>query len=441
MSKKSDSNSLDTLLKTAPIIMEQLKIDPQHLVPNQFSTLFELSDLNQKATSIADEFAKNLESGIAYWSKSFLTNINSSDLEEKDKIKATSIFDENLLKVATQITDTIYKDLQSGKGMLFNSMLSDNVLTAMKGLLSFKKEVDSNFSGLSDSILSAAKMAITGIVCAYSPSLGIILKTTKILDKATDFLKTENLENTVTNLKEGIDKIKKDKELSRLQEIGTEISNLAEQTNISPDRIQKIGLNIETLKMINSEIIKAPSANTKEVIKKIGSHAAKTFPHSKEDIGENLNEIREVFSKNLRDKLPPEMVTIIESKIDKKLIKANEIMEACLDSKATFFDKVAAQQDAARMILSSVDDIKKLVTQEPEKDKIISDLLSKIQKATTGKITGGGISGIQDSLKLLPPSVTKSLKEALGSNFANEVAIKRGEEKISNTISHFKSGH
>lgn len=424
---QDDGGVINMLLKSAPAIMASLKIDPQELIPSQFATLFELAGLNGKSTEIASGFAKSLETGAPGWLQSFVTNI--SPLPKDTQKKATEIFDETLLKSVNQITNNLYKGIKEGEGLIFNAMLSDNTVSAMESILNFKKQIDKDFPGLSDTILSAASMTITGIVCAYAPAAGVILKTTGILEKATDFLKTENLEATVDKLKAGIAEIERDKELAKLQATGIKLSELSEQTHVPTNKLQKIGLNLETLKMIGSEIIKTPSA--KEFIGKLGNYADEIFPSSKEDIEKTLGQVKQATLDSLKEhNVSPETIKKIEKELDNKFEKAAEMMETALDPKATFFDKVAAQQDAARMIIDSTKDIKGLLGQTPDKNDILKDVSSKIQDTVKEKMQGGKIVELEAEMKKLPLTSQKSVKEALGSNFTNQVAIQRGVEKL-----------
>jgi hypothetical protein len=272
-------------------------------------------------------------------------------------------------------------------------------------------------------------MAITGIVCAYAPAAGAILKATGILDKAADFLKTENLEATTDKLKAGIAAIEKDKELAKLQEIGIKLSELSEQTHVPTNKLQKIGFNLETLGMIGSEIIKTPSA--KVFMGKLATYADEVFSGSKEDIEKTFEQIKQATLETLKEhNLSPETIKKIEKELEARFEKAAEMMEVTLDPKAGFFDKVAAQQDAARMIMDSTKDIKELLGQNPDKNAILKDVSAKIQDTVKEKMRGNKIVELEAEMKKLPLTAQKSVKEALGSNFSNQVAIQRGVERL-----------
>lgn len=424
---QDEGSAINMLFKSAPKIMANLKINPQELLPSQFKTLFELTRLNGESNKIAEDFSNSLKTGAKGWLSSFATNI--SPLPPDTQKKASVVFDETLLKSVNQIANNLYKGIKEGEGLLFNSMLSDNVVSSMESIINFKKQIDKDFPGLSDKILSAAGMAITGIVCAYAPSAGAILKTTGILDKARDFLKTENLEATVDKLKAGIAEIEKNKELAKLQEIGIKLSELSEQVHVPSNKLQKIGLNLETLKMISLEVTKTPSA--KEFMNKLGIYADEVFPLSKEDIEKNLSEIKQASLKTLEEhNVSPEIIEKVGKALDIRFEKAREIMETALDPKVSFFDRVATQQDATRMIIDSTNDIKGLLEQTPNKRDILKDVSSKIQDTTREKIQSNKIVELETVMKKLPPAAQKSVKEALGSNFTNQIAIQRGVEKL-----------
>ena len=150
--------------------------------------------------------------------------------------------------------ESVSEKLEKAEGPVYSLLLSETVIDVMGSILDFKKKIDKAFPGLSDKIIAAAVPIIVSAISTYSPPLGLLLKSTPLLERTSKFLKTENLEKNIDKMRADLVKIKKDKQLANLQETGVKLAELAEQVAISPISLGKLNISFKSVIEVMQEV-------------------------------------------------------------------------------------------------------------------------------------------------------------------------------------------
>ena len=186
------------------------------------------------------------------------SGLKDLDLTDKDKDIVNSIFKQTVLVGVNVASKKLLEPLAESKGFLYNEILSEQTVEVLESALEFKKLIDKIYPGLSDKIISTAIMAVTTLASAYAPPVGLALKTTGILSKAAEYIKTDNLEKTVEKMQTDLGKIRETKQLAEAQELGTKLSKLSEVLGVSSESLQKSGINLENIEAVKEEVTKTP---------------------------------------------------------------------------------------------------------------------------------------------------------------------------------------
>jgi len=427
----TQNEKIKLIQQYAPHLLNSLKKSLSSLSSQELGNLFEFANFEAAAKEIAASFTIDLTNFLTNFSYIIEPVITELKLSDKEKSLLDNILKKTLVFAINKASSNLYTDLKKGEGLLYSAILSEKTITILEGILDFKKAIDKNFPGLSDLIISKTSPAILGLVSIYSPPLGLALKTTGVLSKVSDFLKTENLSQTVNNMYHSLDKIQQDKTLSQIHETGSKFTEIAKQlssSTLSEDlvsirhRIEKFNLTLEAASETAQEISK--NASSKKLLTIVADYAENHIPSSEREINEKL----EIVKKSTLDKLekngvPKELIAEATLILDKNIELAKSEMIKCLNKESKIIDKVGYILISADILSKSENQLKEIGEKNPSHSKAFKECTQNLKAEINNKIRGD-VSKIAKEMTADSPAKDFA-KKTLGVNLANEILIKR----------------
>ena len=421
----SQNEKIKLIQQHAPHLLNFLKKSLSSLTSQELGSLFEFANLELAAKGIAKAFTTDL-TNFSYIIEPAIKDLN---LSKSESSLLDSILKKTLVFAVNQASSSLYNDLKKGEGLLYTAIVSESTLTVLEGILDFKKALDKNFPGLSDIFITRASPALIGLVSAYSPALGLALKTTGILSKVTDFLKTENLDKTVTNMYLSLDKIKQDKALSQIHETGNKVADIAKQTEVSPSIIEKFKFTLEAASETAQEISK--NSSSKRFLTVVANYAENYIPSTQKEINEKLDSIKmSALDKLKKNGILPEIIAQVDLILAKNIEKAKSEMIKCLDKDSKIIDKVGYILIAADILNKSEHQVQAIGGGNPSHSKAFNECTKNLKMEINNKVRGD-VSKIAKEMTADSPA-KDFLRKTLGANLANEILIKRAVEPEKN---------
>lgn len=409
-----------------------LKQDIKTLSLTQLNQLREISILENSAKMQLGSYASALTKFLLTGLKMLNSGLKQLNLSDQEKETVNSIFKQTILVGVNAASTKLLEPLAGSKGFLYNKILSEQTVVILESTLEFKKSIDKIYPGLSDKIISASIMAITALASTYAPPVGLVLKTTGLLTKAAEYIKTDNLEKTVKKMQTDLDKISETKQLADAQELGKKLSKLSETLGVSEESLQKSGINLENIEAITKEITKHQEAA--DFLVEVCRYTEKQVPNSAQDVEKLFEEIKQAAINELRSKGgSKELIADFEKIYTENALQAEVEIERSLRKNAKVFDKVTAMQKGAEIMETSQKKILNTLSKEyPDKKEAIASAVNVIDNKIKENVRGD-LSGIV--AKMSKDTKAKNLaKEHLGAGLASEVTIKRAYAKETNQV-------
>ncbi len=427
----TQNEKIKLIQQYAPHLLNSLKKSLSSLSSQELGNLFEFANFEAVAKEIAASFTIDLTNFLTTFSYIIEPVITELKLSDKEKSLLDNILKKTLVFAINKASSNLYTDLKKGEGLLYSAILSEKTITILEGILDFKKAIDKNFPGLSDLIISKTSPAILGLVSMYSPPLGLALKTTGVLSKVSDFLKTENLSKTVTNMYHSLDKLQQDKTLSQIHETGSKFTEIAKQissSTLSEDlvsirhRIEKFNLTLEAASETVQEISK--NASSKKLLTIVADYAENHIPSSEREINEKLEIVkRSTLDKLEKNGVPKELIAEATLILDKNIELAKSEMIKCLNKESKIIDKVGYILISADILSKSENQLKEIGEKNPSHSKAFKECTQNL-KAEVNNSIRGDVSKIAKEMTADSPAKDFA-KKILGVNLANEILIKR----------------
>jgi hypothetical protein len=216
------------VVKNTPAILNLLKGNIYSLSLSQVNQLYKISGLEASAQKMCKDLTKKLPEYSLSAIESFENGLVKLGLSSEENKSINKIYKDTIISGVSKASKILLNPIEEGKGFLYNKLLSEQTVCILKGVLNFKKSIDQQHPGLSDKIIAAAIPAITLLISAYSPAIGLAITTTGALSKAAEYIKTDNLEKTVNIMQADLDTMKKTKQFGGAKELGTILSTTTE---------------------------------------------------------------------------------------------------------------------------------------------------------------------------------------------------------------------
>ncbi len=422
-SELKQEEKVNLIAKTSPQLLSILWKDISTFSTEDLDVLYRVSNLESTAKGLVKMLSENLLQVATNFTGPVEESIKKLKLTDEEKGIVDSIYKQTILVAIQRAADNLYKSLQKGDGRLYNAILSEAVVDILDSVLDFKKKIDKHFPGLSDKIISAAAPAIVALASTYSPPLGLALKSTGVLTQAAKFMQTKNLESTINKMREDLAEIKNDQQLTKMQETGAKISELAEQIEVSPVSLGKLGLTLESVTETIKEV--ATNPDSKALLQAVCKYAYKHTPSNEKEVDKNFAAVKDATLQKLKKHGVSETTIKEVTKIlDEAIDQAKGEMQNALKPDSKIFDKITSVQQSADILMKTEKKITAVVAKNhPENQKLIASTSKNLAQEVSTHIRGN-VAQVAKHLT----STTKAkqfAKELLGAGLANEVALKR----------------
>ncbi|MDP4708568.1 MAG: hypothetical protein NWS20_00980 [Rickettsiaceae bacterium] len=422
-SQLDQNTKINLISKASPQLLGILKKNISSFNSEELDNLHEISLLETASQAMAKNLSQQLFQIIADYAEPIEGELDKLKLTDAEKGVVDSIYKQTILVAIQRAADNVFQKLEKAEGPLSTQLISETVIDVMDSILSFKKKIDTAFPGLSDKIIATAVPVIVTAVSSYSPPVGLILKSTGVLDRAAEFLKTENLEKNIDKMRADLLEIKNDKQLAELQETGVKLAELAEQVETSPVSLGKLNVSLKGAIELMQEV--ANSAQSKKLLQDVCEYAEKHLPNSEKQIDKNFEAIKESTLKELRSfGASDDTLKEVSAILDNAIVQAKEEMQNALKPDNKIFDKITSVQQSADIIDKVANKITAVVAKNHPENQELNDISSKILKQETSKSIRGDTTKITQHLNNENPA-KKFAKETLGAGLANEMTLKR----------------
>ena len=400
-----------------------LKQNITSLSLSQLSQLYDISKLEASAKKMCKNYANELKNFSSMGLGTINQGLQGLGLPKKDISLIGNIFSKTILSGVNEAVNKLLTPKSNGKGFLYSKVLSEFVLKILESIISFKKSIDQCFPGLSDMIIKAASTGITMLASAYIPPLGMALKTTGALKIATNFLKTDNLEQVVGKIKTTLTTMDQEKKLSEAQEL----FELSEDIGISPELLQKSGIN-RGVDKIKNKIEKISVA--RDFIQKITSYIKKQIPNSEKDVEDTFKKIKQEALLDLESNgASKSLIDAFEKKYEKYSMLAEVKLEHSLNKDS--FTQIRAMQESVEVMKDGMDQaLKDLYKKFPEEKASLSSATKVISQNVQTKLRGN----LESVTKVMTKEMRVFAKDHLGLTRANELKIMSSIVKNPNQI-------
>lgn len=374
------------------------------------------------------------EGAMAYFSN----GLKDTKLNDKQKNNAKSLFASMVIKRMQEAAGPLSENFKEGKGVLFNAMLSQKTVDILQGILDFKKKIDEQFPGLSDAILSAAKIGIAMAMASTVQSAVVLiaLDQTKIIDKSLDFFKTDNLEKTIDKLKEGLEEVNKDKKLAESMKDAEKISEITQESGIGTKVFAKLGIPSRFLDAVLDDLNTVPEV--KNFMQDVAEFSQKIIPNNQEEIEATLKEITENIAEQLKQSgVAGDDLDKIIKEVSSEVQEVSSKWGQVLESDKQFFDKVIVQQECAIELMEVCGRLTSKLEGVVDDPKAIANAVS----ASASKVIKDKVQGAAEDLKnhLQNPKVAQFAKNNMGSKLRSSEAVKRAEKAVNLISGNSKS--
>lgn len=367
--------------------------------------------------NLASDLAKNLLTSGAQ-SVAFGQQLSFLNLNAAETAFITSAFDQmiaySIKKVEKNISEQLKSQLKTQGKKLYNAILCENIIIFFESVLKFKNKIDDKFPGLSDQIIAMAVPAITSLATTYAPAIGAVLKFTNILGRGAEFLKTENLQESIKTMKSDLAQINEDRQMAAALKDGDKSAEILEKLNgVTTDVISKFNLNPETTQKLVEEISKNEDA--KGLLQNICDFAKDVLPNNQEDIDKKLIAIKANILEELTHAGTSEdNINTIGAILDESISEAKSEMTKTLSSENRIFDKIAAVQQAANIINATSRKIKQILS--------VADPVDNVSRIITAATK-------EDLTKNIEP-IARKMSEGGNKKLVNDLGALRGSQHI-----------
>lgn len=432
VSKPGKEELIRLIIKNSANIIPLLKQDIKTLSLSQLSQLHEISGLEASAKEMLGSYASTLTKFSLTGLEMLNSGLKDLDLSDKDKDIVNSIFKQTVLVGVNVASKKLLEPLAESKGFLYNKILSEQTVEILESVLEFKKSIDKIYPGLSDKIISASIMAITALASAYAPPVGLALKTTGILSKAAEYIKTDNLEKTVEKMQTDLGKVRETKQLAEAQELGTKLSELSETLGVSAESLQKSGVNLDNIEEVKEEVTKHQEAA--DFLVEVCKYTEKQVPNSAKEVEELFEKIKQEAVIDMQSKgVSAELIADFEKTYKESSMHAEVEIESSLTKSAKAFDKVVAMQRSAEIMEKSQKKMLNTLSKKyPHEKSAISSAINVVDNNVKEKVRGD-LKGI--AIRMTKGSKAKNLvKKHLGAGISSEIIIKRSQAKEASQV-------
>ena len=405
-----DKDKLKNLVNSEEII-RMLTKNISSLTSSDIASLLEVTSLNDLASLIAKKLVLDLQIFNNLAQSNFLSRL---PVENEHKNIISEIFQQTILKSTSGVVDQLSYALEKSKGVLFNGVLISGTARILESILQFEKKIDEHFPGASEQIIKSLANGLIALIAINHPVIGTALVASGIVNKVSDFFACENLEKTVQNLKNTVEKIEQDKKLKDVFETGMQVGELSEAASIPVPSISNLSLGVTALKKLVVGV--KENERVKAFVQSV-SDMASLIPTNKDELNKKLATVQEAIIETIdKQNLPDGLKKSIKDKVNDQFNNIEKDFSKVLTMGISFFQKMVYQQEAATKILEVEKEVGASINKNLGKDNNITMKVTNLVQ----KVLQGPIAQIAKDF-MNSPEIAKEL----GLNNAAKVSLER----------------
>lgn len=352
----------------------------------------EIKELNDQFRGSINVFNQNLKDFQERMEDAKASLFKNSSTQQNIQEKIQQAFDSNIGKTIIDLLDYISDKLTTTDyNFLFNIYFAEKILKVLEGILEFEKKVSEIVPSESEKIMKIFENCIINLVVIQFPVIGILIKTTNMIDKIHDFFDMKNLNQTIIDWHKRIIKIKETTIEFKNNINLTQAFEIAEQTEILANYIEVPVTDILNLGLKSESMAKVYDLVQNNIKEKdflvIIANSLKQIPNNKQKIQQKLNEIKVGITEIITG--PQAFVAeikVLQEKINKHLDEINKDLTIIVGFDKSFVEKLSLCQKVVNSISSIINEIKKTVKKAPAGIKIIKELEDFIEKKVVRSI-------------------------------------------------------
>jgi|GEM_PF-5032643 len=420
--KRADFAAKNTLQKIEYLstnnksIFDLLKVDITTLSDEKLIYLYDFSETFYTISDQAKELPVKLDAAAKTATAQFEDALKKTDLPENVKSTSLHIFKTLIVPAVGFCSKHIQEGYKKANARVVDKIATVGVIEILEKIIEFRKQIDSQFPGMSDTIISAASSGLVTIIGLYWPTVGQTLKTLKLAENVQSFLKVDNLETVIKTLNSKLEEVTQDKLLAEVHKIGEKTAELATLSNVPAEAIQKIGFNLETLEKTITQA--NAQDNVKEFVKYLGTVMDK-MPAANTELSKRLNDLEASIIKIAANNLNAADMKKFEVTLKEKMLEVEETYGESFEKGKNVFEKIVYAQTCNNILNSTIIEFKSKMP------------LTSQTRISTEAFVKEAKTLIQQVLPNLGLDVTKQAKKA--PLFARELGLDlKMELKINN---------
>lgn len=404
---------------------ELLKKNINELSTSALQNLHQLNEHRSALQSACRSYGSNLKQAVKPLFDSFMERARGIDGQEDAQESIIGLFRETIWEAIEVAATQLSRESSGIKLYGLTKTILQQTTNILQGVLDFKNTVDKIYPHLSDTLTSLSVPTITIITAISVPPVGTALQVTGILNKTAEFLKTENLTQTIENMNNNLDRIKEKKELAEAHYLGEQLAQLSQITEIPPENLQRLDINSKDCKAFKKEIEKNPKVV--EFLREISNYAENHLLNSEQKIQDFFQEVKKEAIEELREQNAPEhMIEDLSKNYDGHMKETQNRMVESMQKASGLFDKIAIMIHGLENFRQKEKFIEnELIAKYPEQKTQISKAIKQADTKVEKRVQGN----IPTINKMMQnnPKIKKLAKTNLGSKISNEVILNKNK--------------
>lgn len=423
---KTKQQKVEYITTNNKTVFDLLRVDIDSLEESNLVHLFDLTETYSTLSDQTKALPDKLNAVAITATGQFQDALNKTEIPEDVKDAAVGYFKMLIVPALTGCSKYIQSGFEKASGHLqdrmknagvYEKIVAVGVVDILNKTIEFRKKIDSQFPGWSDTIMAAAGAGLVSIIGVYSPATAQVIKSLKLVEGVQSFLKVENLEGVLKTINTKLEEINEDKILAEIHKTGEKTAELATICEASVGSVQKIGFDLSKLE---KAIIQANSQpNTKEFIKYICT-LTDQMPTTSDDLSKKFKDLENSITKLAAGNLNAADMKKFEVVLKEKMLEAEKTYGKSFEKDKNVFEKIVYAQTCNQILNLTISEFKSKMPTDSQ-GRATTEVFAKEAKAL-----------IQQALPNLSQDISKQAKKA--PVFAKELGLDlKMELKINNS--------
>lgn len=361
---KTKQEKIEYITSNNKTVFDLLKIDINSLDESNLVHLFDLTETYSTLSDQTKALPEKLNAVAVTATGQFQDALNKTEIPEDVKDTVIGYFKMLIVPALTGCSKYVQSGLEKASGHMqdriknagvYEKIVAVGIVDILAKTIEFRKKIDSQFPGWSDTIIAAASAGLVNIIGVYSPAAAQIIKSLKLVEGVQSFLKVENLEGVLKNINTKLEEINQDKLLAEIQKTGEKNAELAAICGTSAEAVQKIGFDQAKVEKAITQANSQP--NTKEFIKYICT-LTDQMPTTSTDSTKKFKDLETSIIKVAANNLNAADMKKFEVVLKEKMLEAEKIYGKTFEKDKNVFEKIVYAQTSSQFLVSSLSEFK-----------------------------------------------------------------------------------